>query len=49
MQQKVEILKLLYTGAKVLIFDEPTAVLPPQECEGLFSILEHLVARGGRA
>lgn len=46
MQQKVEILKLLYTGANVLIFDEPTAVLPPQECEGLFAIMEHLVAEG---
>ena len=46
MQQKVEILKLLYTGADVLIFDEPTAVLPPQECDGLFEISEHLTAEG---
>ncbi len=46
MQQKVEILKLLYTGANVLIFDEPTAVLPPQECDDLFAIMEHLTAEG---
>ena len=44
MQQKVEILKLLYTGADVLIFDEPTAVLPPQECDGLFEIIANLTA-----
>ncbi len=46
MQQKVEILKLLYTGADVLIFDEPTAVLPPQECDGLFEIIANLTAEG---
>ncbi|PNV58960.1 ABC transporter ATP-binding protein [Clostridium sp. chh4-2] len=46
MQQKVEILKLLYTGADVLIFDEPTAVLLPQECDGLFEIIENLVNEG---
>ena len=46
MQQKVEILKLLYTGADVLIFDEPTAVLPPQECDSLFEIIENLTAEG---
>jgi ABC-type uncharacterized transport system ATPase subunit len=46
MQQKVEILKLLYTGADVLIFDEPTAILPPQECDSLFEIIENLTAEG---
>ena len=35
-QQRVEILKMLYRGANVLIMDEPTAVLAPQEIEGLF-------------
>lgn len=42
MQQKVEILKLLYTGANVLILDEPTAVLLPQEADILFEIIERL-------
>lgn len=46
MQQKVEILKLLYTGAEILIFDEPTAVLPPQECDSLFEIIANLTAEG---
>lgn len=46
MQQKVEILKLLYTGARVLIFDEPTAVLIPQEAESLFRIIESLSKNG---
>ena len=46
MQQKVEILKLLYTGADLLIFDEPTAVLLPQECDGLFEIISNLVSEG---
>ena len=46
MQQKVEILKLLYTGADLLIFDEPTAVLPPQECDSLFEIIDNLTAEG---
>lgn len=46
MQQKVEILKLLYTGADVLIFDEPTAVLPPQECDSLFEIIANLTSEG---
>ena len=46
MQQKVEILKLLYTGADVLIFDEPTAVLLPQECDGLFEIIANLTSEG---
>ncbi len=38
-QQRVEILKVLYRGASVLILDEPTAVLTPQEVEGLFRTL----------
>lgn len=46
MQQKVEILKLLYTGANVLILDEPTAVLLPQEADILFEIIERLKADG---
>lgn len=46
MQQKVEILKLLYTGAEVLIFDEPTAVLAPQECESLFSVIKRMIQSG---
>lgn len=42
MQQKIEILKLLYTGADILILDEPTAVLLPQECGSLFEIIRHM-------
>ncbi|MBV8169563.1 MAG: ABC transporter ATP-binding protein [Alphaproteobacteria bacterium] len=45
-QQRVEILKALYRGARVLILDEPTAVLTPQETEYLFRILVALKARG---
>jgi general nucleoside transport system ATP-binding protein len=45
-QQRVEILKMLYRGADVLIMDEPTAVLAPQEIEGLFSILRNMVSQG---
>ncbi|HHY96293.1 MAG TPA: ABC transporter ATP-binding protein [Firmicutes bacterium] len=45
-QQRVEILKALYRGAKVLILDEPTAVLTPQETDELFGILRSLQARG---
>ncbi|KDE60193.1 heme ABC transporter ATP-binding protein [Halostagnicola sp. A56] len=45
-QQRVEILKALYRGAEILILDEPTAVLTPQEVEGLFDILEELIAEG---
>jgi simple sugar transport system ATP-binding protein len=46
-QQRVEILKLLVRGARVLVLDEPTAVLTPDECEGLFGVLRRL--RGGGA
>ncbi len=46
MQQKVELVKALYRGAEILILDEPTAVLAPQEVDDLFAILEQLVARG---
>lgn len=45
-QQRVEIIKMLYRGANVLIMDEPTAVLAPQEIEGLFSTLRSMVAQG---
>ena len=46
MQQRVEILKALYRGAEILILDEPTAVLTPQEAQELFEILESLRAEG---
>ncbi len=46
MQQRVEILKALYRGADILIFDEPTAVLTPQEIQGLIRIMDNLVAAG---
>lgn len=45
-QQRVELLKMLYRGANVLIMDEPTAVLAPQEIEGLFNTLRAMVAQG---
>jgi simple sugar transport system ATP-binding protein len=45
-QQRVEILKALYRGADILILDEPTAVLTPQEWEGLLGILQRLVGEG---
>jgi general nucleoside transport system ATP-binding protein len=45
-QQRIEILKLLYREARVLILDEPTAVLTPQETEGLFDNLRKLKAQG---
>jgi ABC-type uncharacterized transport system ATPase subunit len=45
-QQRVEILKALYRGADVLILDEPTAVLTPQEAEELFEIIRSLKADG---
>lgn len=46
MQQRVEILKTLYRGAEILIFDEPTAVLTPQEIEELGVIMKSLVNQG---
>ncbi len=46
MQQRVEILKMLYRDAEVLIFDEPTAVLTPQEIEELMAIMRGLAAEG---
>jgi len=46
MQQRVEILKALYRGAEILILDEPTAVLTPQEAEELFEIVRSLIAEG---
>ncbi|MEW6308817.1 MAG: ABC transporter ATP-binding protein [Bacillota bacterium] len=45
-QQRVEILKALYRKAELLILDEPTAVLTPQESEDLFAILRSLAAAG---
>jgi simple sugar transport system ATP-binding protein len=45
-QQRVEIIKLLYREADILILDEPTAVLTPQEADEMFSILRSLVAQG---
>ncbi|HLO03017.1 MAG TPA: ATP-binding cassette domain-containing protein, partial [Symbiobacteriaceae bacterium] len=45
-QQRVEILRLLYRGAQVLILDEPTAVLTPQEAEGLFATLRAMAKSG---
>src|SRR3954465_7036298 len=45
-QQRVEILKALYRGAEILILDEPTAVLTPQEAKELFEILESLRSQG---
>jgi simple sugar transport system ATP-binding protein len=45
-QQRVEIIKLLYREAEILIFDEPTAVLTPQEADELFSIMRSLSKQG---
>ena len=45
-RQRVEIVKALYRGAKILILDEPTAVLTPQESLALFDTLQKLVAQG---
>ena len=46
MEQRVEILKTLYRGADILIFDEPTAVLTPQEIEELMQIMKSLAKEG---
>ena len=46
MQQRVEILKTLYRGAEILIFDEPTASLTPQEINELISIMKKLIKEG---
>lgn len=45
-QQRVEILKTLYRGAKILIFDEPTAVLAPQEIDELMHTMQAMIAQG---
>lgn len=46
MQQRVEILKMLYLDNEILIFDEPTAVLTPQEIEELMKVMKQLVSEG---
>lgn len=45
-QQRVEIVKLLYRNANILIFDEPTAVLTPQEADDLFRVMKSLTDQG---
>ncbi|HET7699914.1 MAG TPA: ABC transporter ATP-binding protein [Candidatus Limnocylindria bacterium] len=45
-QQRVEILKALYRGARILVLDEPTAVLTPQETEEIFGVLRRLRSEG---
>ena len=47
LQQRVEILKALYRGAEILILDEPTAVLTPQETEELFTVIRSVVREKG--
>ena len=44
MQQRTEILKMLYRDNEILIFDEPTAVLTPQEIQELMQIMKNLAA-----
>jgi ABC-type uncharacterized transport system ATPase subunit len=46
LQQRVEIMKALYRGARLLVLDEPTAVLTPQEAERLFEVVHQLTAAG---
>jgi len=46
MQQRVEILKMLYRNAQIMIFDEPTAVLTPQEIKELMKIMKQLASEG---
>ena len=46
LQQRVEILKVLYRGAEILVFDEPTAVLTPQEVDELFNTFRRLTEQG---
>jgi general nucleoside transport system ATP-binding protein len=46
MRQRIEILKILYLGAEILIFDEPTAVLTPQETNDLFKAIRVLIDQG---
>lgn len=46
MQQRVEILKALYRGAEILVFDEPTGVLTPQEAKSLFQVMRDLRDHG---
>lgn len=46
LQQRVEIIKVLYRHADILILDEPTAVLTPQEVEELFKVIDSLIAEG---
>ena len=48
-KQRAEILKVLYRGAKIIILDEPTAVLVPQEVDELFESLRELTASGATA
>jgi ABC-type uncharacterized transport system ATPase subunit len=45
-RQRVEILKVLMTGARLVILDEPTSVLAPQEVEALFGVIDHLRQQG---
>jgi ABC-type uncharacterized transport system ATPase subunit len=47
LQQRVEILRALYQGSRMLILDEPTALLTPQEVEDLYGVLDRLRAAGG--
>lgn len=46
MQQRVEILKILFKGANLLVFDEPTAVLTPKEIKEFYVIMDNLIAEG---